>query len=280
MRLSTIAWQGLGRAAAADGAQWVVLDADDVGDLVSRPGWRQATAEALRDPARPRVSRPVLRTPIPHPSKILCCGLNYKDHIAETGRETPAYPTLFAKFADTLTDPDAEITMLGSQKVDWEAELAVVVGAETFRANRAQAAEAILGYTAANDMSARDWQARTLQWLPGKAFDASCPIGPVIVTADAFDPKAGARIQAWVGDEVMQDSNTRELLFDASDLVSYASTFTRLHPGDLILTGTPSGVGLGRTPQRFLADGELVTVTIDGIGSLTNRIRTGANEDA
>lgn len=280
MRLCTIDWQGTRHAAAADGATWVVLDTTDVGALISRRGWRDTVLSSVRDAANPRVSSPTMRTPLPNPSKILCCGLNYRDHIAETGRETPSYPTLFAKFADTLTDPTAEIAIEGSQKVDWEAELAVVIGHDVFHADRTQASGSILGYTVANDVSARDWQARTLQWLPGKAFDASCPVGPVVVTSDEFDPAAGARIHTRVGDEIMQDSNTRELLFDPAELVSYASSFTRLRAGDLILTGTPAGVGLGRTPQRFLADGEVVTVSIDGIGSLSNRFRIRAAEDA
>lgn len=280
MRVGTIDDAGTTRAAVQGERDWVVLDAPDIGALVAAADWRASVDAAVADPARRRVVRPRMLRPVLHPGKIVCCGLNYRDHIAETGRETPAQPTLFAKFEDTLTDPDAEITIVGSQKVDWEAELAVVLGAQVSRADRTEAAAAILGYTVANDVSVRDWQSRTLQWLQGKAFDASCPIGPCIVTADEFDPVAGAAIGAAIDGATMQESNTRHLLFDAADLVSYVSAFARLRPGDIILTGTPSGVGMGRTPQRFLRDGETLTTWVDGIGELTNRFRIVPEEAA
>ncbi len=273
MRLGTIDLRGTARAAIADGDEWVVLDAADIGELAARADWHSATQRALDEPGRERVTDPALLRPVLRPAKVLCCGLNYADHIRETGREVPRYPTLFAKFADTLTDPSADINVFGSTQVDWEAELAVVVGSPVRRADREAAADAILGYTVANDVSARDWQSRTLQWLQGKAFDASTPIGPVIVTPDEFDPVAGARIGAAVDGETVQDGNTRELVFDAAALVAYVSQFTRLDAGDILLTGTPGGVGSGREPQRFLGDGQVLTTWIDGIGQLRNRVR-------
>jgi acylpyruvate hydrolase len=276
MRLSTLQLEDAGtRAAVQDGDDWALLDAAELDGLLTQPAWRDMAAKAVADAASVRIpaANAKLLRPIIRPTKILCCGLNYRDHIAETGRETPDYPTLFGKFADTLTDPDADISVVGSAKVDWEAELAVVIGGEVWQADAQSAEQAIAGYTIANDVSMRDWQSRTLQWLQGKAWDRTTPLGPVLVTADELDPRAGLEISVLVDDETMQHSNTRELLFDAPALVAYVSQFTRLRPGDIILTGTPGGVGLGREPQRFLADGELLTTRIEGIGELRNRFQ-------
>jgi acylpyruvate hydrolase len=207
------------------------------------------------------------------PRKIICAGVNFAEHIAEMVREKPAYPTLFAKFADTLTGPYATITLPPGLSIDWEAELAVVVGSGLHRANREQALEAIAGYTIANDVSMRDWQFRTLQWLQGKAWDATTPLGPELVTPDEFDPLAGARISCKVNGVQMQSDDLKTLEFDSADLLAYISTFTALAPGDLILTGTPGGVGAARDPKVFLADGDVVETEIEGIGHLRNQIR-------
>lgn len=275
MRLATIQTPDGPHAAVADADHWLVLSASDVGDLLRDPQWPRAVRAQLAKPGRDRVAHRDARfgAPVPRPGKVLCCGLNYLDHIRETGREVPAFPTLFAKFADTLTAPDAEIRVTASSQVDWEAELTVVIGREIKDATRDEAGRAILGYTVANDVSLRDWQSRTLQWLQGKAFDATCPVGPVVVTADEFDPSEGARITCTIDGRVVQDSTVDRLAFDSADLVAYVSTFTRLQPGDLILTGTPGGVGLGRTPRQFLADGQELVTRIEGIGELRNRIR-------
>ncbi|MBC9937091.1 fumarylacetoacetate hydrolase family protein [Leucobacter sp. cx-87] len=276
MRLGTIRdTDGHSRAVVQNGEEWVLLDAADIGELVAHDGWRAAVTAAVASPDAERrlVAGASLLAPILRPAKILCCGLNYRDHIVETGRETPEFPTLFAKYADTLTAPDAVIEVTRSAKIDWEAELAVVVGSPIRGATREQAAAAILGYTVANDVSLRDWQSRTLQWLQGKAWDETTPIGPVVVTADEISPTDGLEIRAEIDGEVMQVSNTRELVFDAADLVAYVSQFTRLMPGDIILTGTPGGVGLGRSPQRWLRDGEVLTTHIEGIGTLRNLFR-------
>lgn len=282
MRLATIRRpDGTTRAAVEYNEQWVQLDVASVSDLVTLPNWRALASAAINDSTAPRLrlSDATLATPLPRPRKIVCCGLNYHDHIAETGRDVPEYPTLFAKFGDTLTDPYAEINVgTDSQKVDWEAELAVVIGSSLRRATKAEAEAGILGYTVANDVSYRDWQARTLQWFQGKAWDATTPVGPVIVTADEISPKQGLAVTTSIDGEVVQSSNTRELVFDAADLVAYVSQFTQLSPGDLILTGTPGGVGLGRSPQRWLRDGEVLTTTIEGIGSLRNQFRISPPE--
>ncbi|MDQ4213589.1 fumarylacetoacetate hydrolase family protein [Microbacterium capsulatum] len=273
MRLATVRIDGGTRAAVGDESGWVLLDEPDAQELVVSEGWRERAEAALRHPAREDVDPAAFGVPVPRPAKVFCCGLNYRDHIVETGRAVPEYPTLFAKFADTLTGPVDEIVVRDTAKLDWEAELAVVVGSEVHRADKDEAAAAILGYAVSNDVSMRDWQQRTLQWLQGKAFDATTPIGPHLVTADAIDPKAGLRITCAVNGETLQDGNTRELVFDAADLVSYVSQITRLQPGDIILTGTPGGVALGMEDPRWLRDGDVVTTAIEGLGELRNTIR-------
>lgn len=273
MRLATVRQDGSTHAAVGDDAGWVLFDEADAQELISDHGWRERADAALRHPARVALDPHVFANPVPRPAKILCCGLNYRDHIAETGRETPEFPTLFAKFADTLTGPVDDIVVRESTRLDWEAELAVVVGADVHRADREQAKAAILGYAVSNDISLRDWQQRTLQWLQGKAFDATTPLGPWIVTADEIDPGAGLRITCAVNDEIMQDSSTAELVFDAADLVAYVSQITVLRPGDVVLTGTPGGVALGMPEPGWLRDGDVVTTAISGIGVLRNTIR-------
>lgn len=278
MRLATVLHpDGATRSAVQAGSDWVLLDAPDVGALIAQPQWRETVAAAVSATSASRLSteKTTLARPVLAPAKIICCGLNYRDHIVETGREVPQYPTLFAKFADTLTDPAAKIEVHGSEQVDWEAELAVVVGDTLHRATPEEAREQILGYTVANDISMRDWQSRTLQWLQGKAFDRTTPVGPVIVTADEIDPEQGLVIRTMIDDDIVQESNTRELVFTAPRLLAYISQFTALGPGDLILTGTPGGVGLGRSPKRFLRHGEVLTTSISGIGELRNTIVIG-----
>lgn len=211
--------------------------------------------------------------PLPPPGKVICCGLNYADHIAEMGRELPKHPTLFAKYADTLIPDGADIVLPAGAQADWEAELAVVVGRELRRASSEEAACAIDGYTIANDISVRDWQNRTLQWFQGKAWDDTTPFGPVVVPPDAIDPIAGVDVVCRVNGEERQRGNTRTLVFDCPSLLAYISTFTVLRPGDVVLTGTPGGVGLGMSPPTFLADGDVVETEIPGIGTLTNAVR-------
>lgn len=157
--------------------------------------------------------------------------------------------------------------------MDWEAELAVVVGAELTAADRDLAARSIAGYTVANDVSVRDWQRRTLQWFQGKAWDRTTPLGPLVVTPDELDPVAGVEVICRVNGAERQRGNTRTLVFDAADLLAYVSAFTTLRPGDVVLTGTPGGVGMGMTPPVFLADGDLLETEIPGIGTLRNRLR-------
>jgi acylpyruvate hydrolase len=273
MRLATVRRADGSRAAVGDESGWVLLDEADAQELVSAPEWRDRADAALRHPARVDLEPHEFANPVPRPTKIFCCGLNYRDHIVETGRCVPEYPTLFAKFADTLTGPVDEIVVRDTHRLDWEAELVVVVGAEVYRADRDRARAAILGYAVANDISMRDWQQRTLQWLQGKAFDATTPVGPWIVTADEVDPSEGLRISCAVNGEQMQIGDTAELVFDAADLVAYVSQITVLRPGDIVLTGTPGGVALGMAEPRWLRDGDVVTTEIERLGTLRNVIR-------
>jgi acylpyruvate hydrolase len=271
VRLGTVTSASGPTAALLEDGEWRALPAADLSQLLRAV---EASGETLRDLRPGEVvpdAVPVL--PLPSPAKVLCCGLNYADHIREMGRELPAAPTLFAKFADTLLGPAEDVVLPRGLQVDWEAELAVVVGRTLRRADRATALAGIAGYTVANDVSVRDWQHRTTQWLQGKAWDASTPVGPVVVTPDEVDPVRGLTVSCRVDGEEVQRASTATLVFDAADMLAYASAFTTLRPGDLVLTGTPGGVGAGRDPQRFLADGELLETEIEGIGTLRNTIR-------
>ncbi|MEU6199961.1 fumarylacetoacetate hydrolase family protein [Streptomyces sp. NPDC047061] len=268
MKLATVAHDGRTSAAVLDTGGWRALPADDLSALLATtaPDRLAGLAGAVLPGAVPVL-------PLPSPRKVVCCGLNYADHITEMGRELPAHPTLFAKYADTLTGPEDDLVLPKGLDVDWEAELAVVVGAELGGADRETAARAIAGYTVANDVSVRDWQRRTLQWFQGKAWDRTTPLGPVVVTPDELDPVAGVEVICRVNGAERQRGNTRTLVFDAAALLAYVSAFTVLRPGDIVLTGTPGGVGMGMTPPVFLADGDLLETEIPGIGTLRNRFR-------
>lgn len=275
MRLATLRTPDGGTTAAVRrGSDYMMLEAADVGALLRSAGWERHVAEASGSLVRADDANfaPV----VTGQGKIICCGINYASHIAEMGRESPAHPTLFAKFASTLCGANDDIRIPESADVDWEAELAVVIGAPLRGGERAQAANAIAGYTVANDVSMRRWQYRTAQWLQGKAWDATTPLGPELVTVDEVDLANGLRIECSVNGKPMQTASTGELVFDAVDLVAYASTFTRLEPGDVILTGTPGGVGAGRSPAVYLQHGDVVECSIEGIGVTRSRIVGGA----
>ena len=272
MRLATVATpDGTTCAAVRRDDVWLELPAADLSELFAHPDWR-GLAHSATTPVG-AVGQLRLVNPVPRPTKVICCGLNYADHITEMGRELPDFPTLFAKYADTLVGPTDEITAPAEVDLDWEAELAVVVGQPLRRATEEQAGAAIAGYTVTNDISVRDWQRRTLQWFQGKAWDATTPVGPVVVTPDEVDPAAGLELTCQVNGETVQRGNTKTLVFGAAALLAYISRFTLLRPGDLVLTGTPGGVGMGMTPPRFLRDGDVVRTEIEGIGILDNTIR-------
>lgn len=258
-----------------DQARCIDLPANDLGDLLRLPDWR-SIAEASNSQPGSALSEVELAAPTPRPAKVICLGLNYRSHILEMGRDLPTHPTLFAKFASTLLGPGDDIRLPeASSEVDWEAELAVIIGRPISGGSPSDAIDAIAGYTILNDVSMRDWQWRTTQWLQGKAFDATTPVGPFLVTADEVDPHGtGApalKISCSVDGEVMQEANTGDLLFSPADAVAYISQFTLLEPGDIVATGTPGGVGAGRSPKRFLRDGETLTTEIEGLGRISNR---------
>jgi acylpyruvate hydrolase len=212
--------------------------------------------------------------PIPRPGKIICLGHNYRKHIAEMGRQIPQYPVLFAKFANTLIGHRQPIVLPKvSQQVDYEAELALVVG--RVGKDIPQTPEAfnyLAGYTIFNDVSVRDYQRRTVQWLQGKTFDGSGPIGPALVTADEVSDPQSLDITLRLNGEVMQHGNTNDFIFDIPTILSYISQIMTLEPGDIIATGTPSGVGDARQPQVFLKPGDVVQVEIAELGVLENPV--------
>ncbi|MFI6367749.1 fumarylacetoacetate hydrolase family protein [Nocardia sp. NPDC050630] len=211
---------------------------------------------------------------VPNPGKIICIGLNYHEHVGETGRDLPTYPVMFTKFPSALVGPYEDIEAPPeTTEIDYEAELALVIGLPGRRIPREQAHEHILGYTVANDISMRDYQRKTHQWLQGKAWDRSTPIGPYLVTPQEVPGIADACIRTVLDGNVLQEAVISQLIFDVPRLIETISEFTTLRPGDVILTGTPGGVGMKRQPPVFLEDGDRITVEIEGLGSLTNTVR-------
>ncbi len=230
-------------------------------------------AQAARDETAAIGRGAVLILPVvPSPRRVICIGLNYRSHIKETQRADSDYPVLFPKFASSLIGAHDDILMpLESIQVDYEGELAVVIGAAGRRIRQEDAESHVLGYAVANDVTMRDYQYKTHQWMQGKAWDGSTPIGPEIVTPDEVDlPSAG--IRTWVNGEKVQDSDLSRLIFPIPKLIATISEFTRLEEGDIILTGTPGGVGFRRDPQLFLHPGSTVVVEIDGVGRLESQV--------
>lgn len=213
--------------------------------------------------------------PIERPGKIVCVGLNYRDHAAEQGAALPAEPLLFAKFPNALIGPGDPIVIPSLvTQCDYEAELGVVIGTRVKKVSRENAFEAVRGYVCANDVSARDLQFGDGQWTRGKSVDSFCPVGP-LVPAEEIPAPHNLRIRAIVSGEVLQDSTTANLIFGIDEIISHASRTMTLEPGDLILTGTPAGVGIFRDPQRLLRPGDEVTIEIEGVGALTNPVVAG-----
>jgi acylpyruvate hydrolase len=270
VKLATIRTATGTAAVRVDDDAAVELGAADLGEFLDRPGWR-ATAAAVAGPSHDLAGLDYA-PPVPRPEKVICVGLNYRTHILEMGRELPEYPALFAKYARALVGAHDPIELpAASQQVDWEAELGVVVGAEVRHATVEQAAAAIAGYTVVNDVTARDFQYRSVQWLQGKTFERSTPVGPWLVT----DVEPG-EISCAVDGDVVQKADTADLVFGPADLVAYVSQIITLVPGDLIATGTPGGVGHARKPPRYLVEGSELVTRVEGVGELRNTVVTGA----
>jgi 2-keto-4-pentenoate hydratase/2-oxohepta-3-ene-1,7-dioic acid hydratase in catechol pathway len=214
-----------------------------------------------------------LHAPLGNPPRIFAIGLNYRDHAAETKMALPAAPVVFFKMTPSIVGPgDAIVLPKNSTEPDYEAELAFVVGKGGYRIPASAWREHVYGYTIVNDVSARDVQRSTSQWSLSKSFPTFCPMGPAIVTADEVDDPHELPIGLSINGETLQNSNTRELVFKVPELIEYISSITPLLPGDIVSTGTPSGVGMGRTPQRWLRRGDSVTVTVKGLGFLSNPV--------
>lgn len=276
MKLATLRTGATTKAVRVDGDVLIDLGAPDVGTLLGRDDWAEHAAAATAENAGTYAADGAEYAPVvPRPSKVICVGLNYRTHITEMGRDLPEHPTLFAKFADSLIGAGDDILRPDeTEQFDWEVELAVVIGKRVRRARGEEAEQAIAGFTVLNDITCRDWQFRTREWLQGKMWDSSTPVGPCLVTPDELP--GGVRpaldVRLTVDGEVMQSDSTADLLFDPVALVEYVSTITRLNPGDIIATGTPGGVGHARKPGRYLVGGETVVAEIDGIGRLENRV--------
>ncbi len=257
-------------AARLDGDIVTLLPYPDVGVLVAEPDW--AARAAGTGIATVPLDGAALAPVVPRPPKIMCLGLNYMRHIREMGREPPEFPTIFAKYTSALIGPYDDIVLPRvSTSMDWEVELGVVIGTPGRDIPVERALDHVAGYTIVNDITARDWQRRTTQFLQGKTFEATTPVGPCLVTPDELPGGGtGLAVRCEVDGVVMQDDSTSELIFDVATTIAYLSQIMTLQSGDLIATGTPEGVGAGRTPPVFLQPGNVIRTTIEGIGELVN----------
>lgn len=281
MRLTTVRTLDGTWAARVEGDRVLLLLPGDVGALLSAGGPGISGAAALEPAGELSFQEASFAPLVVHPEKIFCVGMNYRAHIAEMSRELPSHPTLFAKFASGLLGATDDLVLPSvSSSVDWEAELGLVIGRHIWKVTPEQAVDAIAGYTVVNDVSMRDWQNRTTQYLQGKAFDASTPVGPVLVTPDEIGGAADLEVRCEVDGVTMQSGRTSDLLFGPALVVSYISQFAALSPGDLISTGTPAGVGAGREPQVFLSPGQVVTTSVEAIGSCVNYCRVEVDSTA
>jgi 2-keto-4-pentenoate hydratase/2-oxohepta-3-ene-1,7-dioic acid hydratase in catechol pathway len=281
MRIARIGQPGSERPVLIQGDQAIYVDS-----LIS--DWDRASLEAGAVAAVAKADLSSLPStplsghrygsPISKPTKVICVGLNYLGHIKETNADTPKEPIVFMKAPDCVVGPDDDIVIPpGSEATDYEVELAIVIGKKAlYLDSPSQAKEYILGYTISQDVSERHWQIeRSGQWFKGKSFPTFNPVGPSIVTGDEIDAN-NLRLWCSVDGEMRQDSNTSDLLFGIDHIVWYISQFTELHPGDIINTGTPFGVGMGLNPKRYLKAGQTVVTGIDGIGEFTNHVKAYA----
>jgi acylpyruvate hydrolase len=274
MKLATIrTLDGATRAVRVDDDRLVDLGADDLGAFLAAPDWAQRAAAATGEVPHSRGA--AFAPVVPRPGKVVCVGLNYRNHILEMGRDLPEYPTLFSKFADTLVGANDDIVKPPeTTEFDWECELAVVIGSPVRRARGADAEAAIAGFAVLNDVTCRDWQFRTREWLQGKNWEATTPLGPYLVTPDELPGgvRPALEISTRIDGEIVQKDSTGDLLFDPVALVEYVSTIVTLRPGDVIATGTPGGVGHARKPARYLEVGQRLTTEISGLGRCENTV--------
>lgn len=265
---------GRQRAGRVEGDQIVTLPAASVREVLEATDWRASVPDV--DGERVNRSDVRLAPVVPDPAKIVCVGVNYRDHIEEMGNTPPSHPTYFAKFARALAGPNDDLVLPSpdvTTHIDWEVELAIVIGAPARNVSGQEALDVIAGYAVLNDVSIRDWQRRTTQFLAGKTFEGLTPVGPGLVTSDVLGDGSGLGLSSSVNGVVKQDSSTSQLVFGTVDIVSDLSRVMTLDPGDIIATGTPGGVGAARTPPEWLQSGDELVSTIEGVGTLTNRCR-------
>ncbi len=284
MKLVTFTHQGktrIGALVTRDGQERVVdlpaadpsLPDDMIALLAGGDGLLTRAQQAASTATTVALADVRLLPPIPRPGKIICIGLNYRDHARETGQPIPQYPIVFSKYANTvIAHGDNIVLPRVTDQVDYEAELGFVIGKRARYVKAADALEYVAGYLPVNDVSARDYQTRISQWTMGKTFDTFAPMGPALVTRDEVPNAGNLRISLTVNGETLQDSNTNELIFGIPQLVEALSEVMTLEPGDVVSTGTPPGVGMARKPQRYLRPGETVSVSIEGVGTLSNPV--------
>ena len=280
MKLATFTHRGATRVGVVMGDEIVDLAAaapalprEMLGLLEAGPKALEAAHAALSKGPRIPLADVRLEAPIARPPKFLAVGLNYADHVRESGLETPKQPMIFNKQSTCVVGPGAGVHVpRASHVLDYEGELGVVIGRRCRHVPRDRAAEVIAGYLVVNDVTVRDWQLRVPTWTMGKSFDTHGPIGPWIVTTDELPDPHGLRLRTWVNDELRQESNTKELIFDCFALIEHLSTAFTLEPGDIVATGTPSGVGIAMKPPRILKSGDVMRIEIEGIGTLENPV--------
>jgi 2-keto-4-pentenoate hydratase/2-oxohepta-3-ene-1,7-dioic acid hydratase in catechol pathway len=283
VRLATVQTERGPRACVHHDGQYVDIntaDAELPADLralltLGGEGLCRAAGAAAKGQVRYDPAGATLRAPVLDPQKIVCLGLNYRDHAAESKMPVPEEPVLFSKFASALVGHEAAIVLPSvSQQVDYEAELVVVIGRRGRDIARERAMEYVAGYMVGHDVSARDWQLNKpgKQWLAGKTFDTFAPVGPELVTREEVPDPHALGIRLRLNGRTMQDSTTAQLIFRVDEVIAYLSRIVTLEPGDLIFTGTPPGVGMARTPPVWLAEGDIVEVEIDGLGVLRNPV--------
>jgi 2-keto-4-pentenoate hydratase/2-oxohepta-3-ene-1,7-dioic acid hydratase in catechol pathway len=250
-----------------------VLGVSDVGEMLAR-GITAGDVEDLRTRTTTHAPDDVaLLAPVRRPGKIVCVGLNYHDHCREQNVDPPAYPMLFSKFANAVTNPGSPVTRpVATEQLDLECELAVVIGRRASSIGPSEASDVIFGYTILNDVTMRDLQREDRQWLRAKSSDGLAPMGPAVVTTDEAGDPGALRLRSAVNGEPWQDSTTAEMIFDVPMIVAFASQTITLEPGDVIATGTPAGVGHYQSPPRYLADGDVMRCEIEGIGAIENPI--------